>query len=441
MRMLVINAGSSSLKFTVFDFSWKKRQTVLATGQVECLGLPVSYLTYQRSGHTKSKMRLELEGERKEKGNYFNHTDAIRIICDKILDRENGDGVVKNIEDIIAIGHRAVHGGEKMTKPVIIDESVKNIMRECISFAPIHNPANLAGIEACEKFFPGVPNIAVFDTAFHQTMPPESYLYAIPYELYKKYGIRKYGFHGTSHRYVAEATANLLRMPLEKLKLITCHLGNGCSMAAINKGKVIDTSMGMTPLEGLVMGTRCGDLDPAIVLALIDKGLGLKEVDNMLNKKSGLLGMAGINSGDMREIIEAGDNGNLQAALALNMFIRRTVKYIGAYYAQLNGADVIVFTGGIGENSYTVRAKIVEQISAFSIYLDSNVNSNSIGTQAIISTKESKLKAIVMPTNEELMIATQSIDLLLSEGQIEACYNLENQSLHDHSLAGAKLRS
>jgi len=417
MRMLVVNTGSSSLKFTVFDFSWMGRQTVLATGQVECLGLPTSYLIYQKSGHTKNKTELDLGEKRKNRGDYFNHTDAMKVICDKLLDSE--EGVIKDIKDIIAIGHRAIHGGEKITKPVIIDENVKNIIRECISLAPIHNPANLAGIEACEKFFPGVPNVAVFDTAFHQTMPPESYLYAIPYELYKKYGIRKYGFHGTSHHYVAKTTANFLRMPFEELKLITCHLGNGCSMAAINKGKVIDTSMGLTPLEGLVMGTRCGDIDPAIVLALIDKGMSPQEVDNMLNKQSGLLGVAGINSGDMREIIEAGDNGNLQAALALKLFVNRIVKYIGAYYAELNGADAIVFTGGIGENCSVVRAKIVEQLSSLSVYIESNINSNSIGIPAIISTKESKMKAIVMPTNEELMIATQSIDLLLSEGRLK----------------------
>ncbi len=417
MRMLVINAGSSSLKFTVFDFSWMGRQTVLATGQVECLGLPMSYFIYQKSGHTKSKTELEVVGERQDRGDYFNHTDAMKVVCDKLLDPE--EGIIKNIKDIIAIGHRAVHGGEKITKPVIIDEKVKDIIRECISLAPIHNPANLAGIEACEKFFPGVPNVAVFDTAFHQTMPPESYLYAIPYELYKKYGIRKYGFHGTSHHYVAKATANFLRMPFEELKLITCHLGNGCSIAAINNGKVIDTSMGMTPLEGLVMGTRSGDVDPAIVLALIDRGMSPQEVDNMLNKKSGLLGVAGINSGDMREVIEAGEKGNLQAALALKLFVSRIVKYIGAYYAELNGADAIVFTGGIGENSCVIRAKIVEQISAFFVHLDSSMNANSVGVPAIISTKESKMKVVVMPTNEELMIATQSIDLLLSEGRLK----------------------
>lgn len=416
MKMLVVNAGSSSLKFTIFDFSWMGKQTVLASGQVECLGLPISNLIYQKAGYAKNKTELEVSQERKARGEYFNHTDAMKVICDRLLDTE--DGVIKDIKDIIAIGHRAVHGGEKITKPVIIDERVKSIIRECISLAPIHNPANLAGIEACEKFFPGVPNVAVFDTAFHQTMPPEFYLYAIPYELYKKYGIRKYGFHGTSHHYVAKSTANFLKMPFEDLKLITCHLGNGCSMAAINKGKVVDTSMGMTPLEGLVMGTRSGDIDPAIVLALIEKGMSSQDVDKMLNKKSGLLGVAGINSGDMRDIIEAGDKGNLQAILAFKLFINRIVKYIGAYYAILNGADVIVFTGGIGENSYIVRAKILEQISAFSVFLEPNINTNSIGVPAIISTKESKMKAVVMPTNEELMIATQSIDLLLSEGRL-----------------------
>ncbi|MEI6054955.1 MAG: acetate kinase [Lentisphaerota bacterium] len=419
MNILVINAGSSSLKFTVFSFSWLGKQSVLASGQVECIGLPTSSLVYTKTGKAKVKTEIELSDERRLAKKYITHTDSLKVVCEKLLNKE--DGVIANIHDILAIGHRVVHGGEKVTKPVIIDEHIKQVIIDCTSLAPLHNPANLAGILACEEAFPGVPNVAIFDTAFHQTMAPEAYLYAIPYELYEKHGFRRYGFHGTSHHYVGKTTAKFLKVAFEELKLITCHLGNGCSMAAINKGEVIDTSMGMTPLEGLVMGTRCGDLDPAIPLA-IEHDLGIKasEVDTMLNKKSGLYGLAGIGTGDMRDVIQAGEKGNKQAETAKNVFIRRIVKYIGAYSAILGGADAVVFTGGIGENSAVVRAGVVSALGSLGTTLDSAANQAcTSGSPAIISTKDSKMKAIVTPTNEELMIATQSVELLLEEGKLK----------------------
>jgi len=417
MKMLVVNAGSSSLKFTVFDFSWLGKQKVLASGQVECIGLPVSYLIYKNSSDVKSKTELEVNKERKVKKDYINHEDAMKYVCDKLLDKN--EGVIGSINEVIAIGHRVVHGGEKITKPVIITEKVKKVIVDCIPLAPLHNPANLQGIDACEKIFPNVPNVGIFDTAFHQTMEEDAFLYAIPYELYKKYGYRKYGFHGTSHNYVATATANFLKVSLEELKLVTCHLGNGCSMAAIDKGKVIDTTMGMTPVEGLMMGTRCGDLDPAIVLALIQEGNTAEQVDKILNKQSGLLGIAGIDSGDCRDVLQAAAKGNKQCELAINMFVRRIVKYMGAYSALLNGIDAIVFTGGIGEHSGTIREMVIEQVSSFNVGLNKRANATCKGeSPTIISTKDSRLRVVVMPTNEELMIATQSIQLLLDENRL-----------------------
>ena len=289
---------------------------------------------------------------------------------------------------------------------------MKDIIRECFPLGPLHNPANLTGIEACEKDFPGVPNVGVFDTQFHQTMPPEAYLYAIPYDYYKKFGIRKYGFHGTSHHYVTLSTADFLGKKLEETTIITCHLGNGCSMAAVKNGKVIDTTMGLTPLEGLMMGTRSGDLDPAAVLRLIELGHSREEVDKILNKKSGLLGIGGINSGDMRDMINAAAEGNAQAELAIRMFVRRVVKYIGAYYVLLGGAEAIVFTGGIGEYSVPIRERVMEGIGALNIRLDKEKNNACFGKKGIISTEDSAWKAIVMPTNEELMIALSTMRVL-----------------------------
>jgi len=418
MKILVVNAGSSSLKFTVFDFSWLGKQNVLATGQVECIGLPNSSMIYERSGGIKSNEDIVLDDKKLKAGKYLTHDEALIYICEKLLDKE--EGVLSSIKDVMAIGHRVVHGGEQITEPVIVDEEVKKVIKECFDLAPLHNPPNLAGIEACEKIFPKVPNVAIFDTAFHQSMEPAAFLYAIPYNLYKKYGIRKYGFHGTSHHYVAKATAHYLNFSFDRLKLITCHLGNGASMAAIDKGKVIDTSMGMTPVDGLVMGTRCGDLDPAIILRLIELGMTPAEVDKLINKQSGLLGIAGINSGDMRDVIQASEKGNEQASLALKICIHRLVKYIGAYSTLLKGADAIVFTGGVGEHSDYLRKEVLDNVGSLGVTLDNSANLKCKGDQpTVISTLDSKVKAIVMPTNEELNIATQSIELLLKQNRLK----------------------
>ena len=295
---------------------------------------------------------------------------------------------------------------------MLITPEVKNIIRECFPLGPLHNPANLTGIEACEKDFPGVPNVGVFDTQFHQTMPPEAYLYAIPYDYYKQFGIRKYGFHGTSHHYVTLSTAEFLGKKPEDTTIITCHLGNGCSMAAVKNGKVIDTTMGLTPLEGLMMGTRSGDLDPAAVLRLIELGHSREEVDKILNKKSGLLGIGGINSGDMRDMLNAAAEGKEQAELAIRMFVRRVIKYVGSYYVLLGGADALVFTGGIGEYSVPIRQRVMEGLGALNIRVDEEKNNACFGKKGIISTDDSAWKAIVMPTNEELMIALSTMRVL-----------------------------
>ena len=399
MKILVVNAGSSSLKFTLFNMAGREN-SVLASGQVERIGSDSPNLIYKRPDGFKSEEVIHIS----------NHGEALSEIRKKLLDPQVG--VLKNLSEVSAIGHRVLHGGEKVTQPVLITPEVKDIIRECFPLGPLHNPANLTGIEACEKDFPGVPNVGVFDTQFHQTMPPEAYLYAIPYDYYKKFGIRKYGFHGTSHHYVTLSTAEFLGKKLEETTIITCHLGNGCSMAAVKNGKVIDTTMGLTPLEGLMMGTRSGDLDPAAVLRLIELGHSREEVDKILNKKSGLLGIGGINSGDMRDMINAAAEGNAQAELAIRMFVRRVVKYIGAYYVLLGGAEAIVFTGGIGEYSVPIRERVMEGIGALNIRLDKEKNNACFGKKGIISTDDSAWKAIVMPTNEELMIALSTMRVL-----------------------------
>ena len=311
MKILVINSGSSSLKFTLFEMEGGSN-TVIASGLVERVGTPTPNLIIKRPDGF--KFEESPEGVK-------NHSDGLRAVCAKLVDPQIG--VLKSLSEVKAIGHRVLHGGEKVTAPVKVDEAVKDIIRECIPLGPLHNPANLSGIEACEEIFAGVPNVAVFDTQFHQTMPPEAYLYAIPMDFYKKYGIRKYGFHGTSHRFVTLSTAEFLGKKPEDITIITCHLGNGCSMAAVKNGKVIDTTMGLTPLEGLMMGTRSGDMDPAAVLRMVQVGNTAQDVDTILNKKSGLLAIGGIGSGDMRDIVNAADSGNKDAALALKMFIRR----------------------------------------------------------------------------------------------------------------------
>ena len=400
MKILVINSGSSSLKFTLFDMEGGNN-TVIASGLVERVGTPTPNLIIKRPDGF--KFEESPEGVK-------NHSDGLRAVCAKLVDPQIG--VLKSLSEVKAIGHRVLHGGEKVTAPVKVDEAVKDIIRECIPLGPLHNPANLSGIEACEEIFAGVPNVAVFDTQFHQTMPPEAYLYAIPMDYYKKYGIRKYGFHGTSHRFVTLSTAEFLGKKPEDITIITCHLGNGCSMAAVKNGKVIDTTMGLTPLEGLMMGTRSGDMDPAAVLRMVQVGNTAQDVDTILNKKSGLLAIGGIGSGDMRDIVNAADSGNKDAALALKMFIRRIVKYIGSYYVLLGGADAIVFTGGIGEHSIPERKAILDGIACLGIKCDDAKNKECFGKAGVISTDDSAWKAIVMPTNEELMIALDTVKTL-----------------------------
>ena len=398
MKVLVINAGSSSLKFTLFNMAGGAEE-VIASGLVERVGTDKPKLIYKRPDGFKSEESPKVQ----------NHGDALKAVCAKLCDPK--DGVLKNLSEVTAIGHRVLHGGEKVTMPVKVDQGVKDIIRECFPLGPLHNPANLMGIEACEEIFSGVPNVAVFDTQFHQTMPPEAYLYAIPYEYYEKYGIRKYGFHGTSHHFVTDSTAEFLGKKVEDLNIITCHLGNGCSMAAIKNGKVIDTTMGLTPLEGLMMGTRSGDMDPAAVVRMIELGSTPKEVDTILNKRSGLFGVAGIGTGDMRDIQAAAEEGKGKADLALKMFVRRVVKYIGSYYVLVGAPEALVFTGGIGENSKEIRQMIVDAIGCLGIKIDAEKN-NVRGKKCVVSTADSKWKAIIMPTNEELMIARNTLEVL-----------------------------
>lgn len=397
--VLVINSGSSSLKFQLFQMGPAER--MLAKGLVERIGIKDPCYTIKSADGR----------EIKDHAAVHNHDDALELIRDMLVDREHGIGVLESLSQVNAIGHRVVHGGEAFHDAAVVTPDVVQAIQRCIPLAPLHNPPNLMGIEACRRTFPGVPNVAVFDTAFHHSMPPSSYLYAIPYEYYQKFGIRKYGFHGTSHKYVAESTAAYLRHDLTDLRLITCHLGNGSSVAAIDRGKVADTSMGMTPLPGLVMGTRCGDIDPAVVLYLMRRGLTHDAIDQLLNKKSGLLGVAGIGSGDMRDIIEAAGKGNDQAERALCMFIQRMVFYIGSYYTLLHGAHAVVFTGGIGENSSYIRARLVEKLGVLGCQIDADKNQRN-GEPMVISDDRSILKAMVMPTNEELMIARETIRLL-----------------------------
>ena len=397
MKILVVNAGSSSMKFTLFAM---ENEEVMAKGVYERLGSDRPNLIYKRADGFKFEQEIYVE----------DHAGALREICKKLVDPEIG--VIKSLSEIAAVGHRVLHGGEKITAPVKIDEAAKAVIRECFPLGPLHNPANLSGIEACEKEMPGVPNVGVFDTEFHQTMPPEAYLYALPYEYYEKYGIRKYGFHGTSHRYVTMATADFLGKPQSELNIITCHLGNGCSMAAIRDGKVVDTTMGLTPLEGLMMGTRCGDIDAAAVIRLAEMGNSPKEIDTILNKKSGLFGVGDIQSGDMRDMLAAEEKGSERAALALKMFVRRVAKYIGSYYVLTNGPEALVFTGGIGEYSVEIRRRIMNELACLGLYPDTVKNEACFGKKDVISTADSRWKAIVMPTDEELMIARNTLALV-----------------------------
>ena len=398
MKVLVINAGSSSLKFTVFAMENGERR-MLAKGNIERIGLKHPNFIYQRADAGKTDTAVEVK----------DHADALKVLCAKLIDPVVG--VLQDLAEIEAIGHRVVHGGEKFTSSAVVNDEVKASIRACAALAPLHNPPNLVGIEACEKVFPGTPNVAVFDTAFHQTMPPSSYLYAIPRELYEQHHIRKYGFHGTSHKYVYYATCEFLKLDPEKARLITCHLGNGGSIAAVSGGKVVDTTMGMTPLAGLVMGTRSGNVDAGVVLFLIrNLGLSVEAVDNLLNKRSGLAGLSDGKS-DMRDIISAAHHGDAHAKQAFDCFTHRLVGYIGAYFLLLQGADAIVLTGGIGENSAPVREALIGQLGVLGCFLEANANA-VMGKAAIISTPESTMKAVVMPTNEELMIAIETKQVL-----------------------------
>lgn len=396
--ILVINAGSSSLKFTVFTLQ-AGVQTMLAKGNIERIGLVEPNFIYQRGSNNKVEEGVSVK----------DHADALKAVCAKLVDPKVG--VLRSLEEIEAIGHRVVHGGEQFTAPVRVCAEVKANIRKCADLAPLHNPPNLLAIEACEKVFPGVPNVAVFDTAFHQTMPPASYLYAVPRYLYTNYGIRKYGFHGTSHKYVYGAACDYLGLDCTAARLITCHLGNGCSIAAVNGGRVLDTTMGMTPLAGLVMGTRSGNLDAGVVLYMIKNlGMSAEQVDRILNKESGLLGLSDGKS-DMRDIIAARAAGDEHARQAFDSFIHRLAGYIGAYHTLLGGAHAVVLTGGIGENSSPVRAELIHRLAPLGCHLEESAN-GVMGHAAVISTKDSSLRAVVMPTNEELMIAIETRTVL-----------------------------
>jgi acetate kinase len=396
--VLVINCGSSSIKFEVYRFSAGEK--VLAKGLVERIGLEDPRLIYKRSDGTKLEETIGIA----------NHHDALAVVCRKLTDPETG--VLESLSDIDAIGHRVVHGGSQLTASQRVTNDVKDTIKACFNLSPLHNPPNLAGIEACEANMPGVPNVAVFDTAFHGTMPDEYKFYAIPKRIYDEYHVRKYGFHGTSHKYVTHATAEFLNRPLDQTHIITCHLGNGSSCAAIRGGRVIDTSMGLTPLPGLVMGTRCGDIDASVVLYLIRQGMSVDEIDKLLNKQSGLMGVARTGSSDMRDLIEANEAGSPDARLAFDMFLTRLVSYIGSYYVTVQQPEAVVFTGGIGENSAYVREKILQRLGILGCQLDADANNNTCGKPGIISTPASTLKALVMPTNEELMIARDTVRVL-----------------------------
>ena len=394
--IFVLNCGSSSFKYQLLDMSDERR---VAVGLVERIGLKDSILAYQPANGEKTV----------ETGDIADHAEAIRRVLGKLV-APNG-GVIKALAEIMAIGHRVVHGGEKFSKSVRVDSNVLATIRENIPLAPLHNPANIIGIEAMMNALPGVPNVAVFDTAFHATMPAESYMYAVPYEWYERHHVRRYGFHGTSHRFVSERAAEMLGIAKERFNCITCHMGNGSSYTAIRNGQSYDTSMGMTPLEGLVMGSRCGDIDASIPgYMAAQAGMSLSDIDNALNKKSGLLGVSGVGS-DMRDVENAASSGNARAQLALDMLLHRALKYIGAYAVELGRVDAIVFTGGIGENGKEFRALLVERLTALGVRLDAAAN-NVRGKEALISTADSPIKVLVVPTNEELMIARETKEIV-----------------------------
>ncbi len=399
MKVLVINAGSSSLKYQLIDVDTKD---VIAKGLVDRIGISDSNVIYKPAmGKTGFAVVRDVK----------DHTEAIRLVIDAMLDPVNG--VIKSMDEIDAVGHRVVHGGEKFTAPVLINDAVMETIATLTDLAPLHNPANMMGIRACREIMPNAPMVAVFDTAFHQTMPAEAYIYALPYEAYTDNMVRRYGFHGTSHNYVSKVAVEMLGKPAEETKIVTCHLGNGSSIAAVKGGKCIDTSMGLTPLEGVPMGTRCGDIDPAIVLYLMKKlNLNVNEMDAYLNKKSGVLGISGVSS-DMRDIEAAAKQGNERAELALATLAYKVKKYIGAYVAAMDGVDAIVFTAGVGENAANIRERIISGLGYLGVVPDYELNSNCPRGQNVeISKPESSVKVFVIPTDEEMMIATQTAELV-----------------------------
>ena len=402
MKILVLNCGSSSVKYQLINTSIN---IALAKGLVSRIGMSQALLTHKPFDRPEIKITPEI----------LDHIVAIEYVISILLSQNHG--VIKDKKEIEAVGHRVVHGGEKFADSVLITAEILAEIRNCIELAPLHNPHNIRGINACQKILPGIPQVAVFDTAFHQKMPPVSYIYGIPYILYKKYGVRRYGFHGTSHHYVSKRAATILGKPLSELKMITCHLGNGASMTAIKEGISIDTSMGFTPLEGLLMGTRCGDIDPSIILhVMAQEELSLHEANTLLNKHSGMQGISGVSS-DMRDIIEESHKGNQGAQLAFDIYCYRIRKYIGAYAAAMGGLDVLVFTAGIGENSPLVRKKCCEDLEFLGIKIDDERNDEGIKIEQEISSDDSKVKVFAIPTNEELVIAMDT-ERIVKEEQI-----------------------
>lgn len=404
MNILVLNCGSSSIKFQLIDTDDKKlekgAEKVLAKGLVENIGTATAKVHMKPFHGNETELVAPI----------YEHSLGISKIIELLCDEDKG--VIKKIEEIKAIGHRVVHGGELFSSSVVIDNAVQKGIKDCFDLAPLHNPANLMGYEAAKKVLPLVKQVAVFDTSFHQTMPNYAFNYALPYSLYEKYKIRKYGFHGTSHRFVSWKIAKILKKDLSNMKVITCHLGNGSSLTAINKGKSIDTTMGFTPLAGFLMGTRCGDIDPAIVTYLLEKeNLRVEEINNMMNKHSGLTGVSGL-SNDMRKLEAAMNDGDERAKLAVEMLAYSIKKFLGSYMAAMNGADVIIFTAGIGENSPMLRAKICENMDFFGIKLDEKINKGIRSEEACISAADSKVKVYVVPTNEELLIARDTFQCI-----------------------------
>lgn len=392
MKILVINCGSSSLKYQLFDMD---NHEVLAKGLCERIGIEGSLLKHNPIGKESVGLAKPME----------NHQVAVQLVLDMLIDKQYG--VIDSISEISAVGHRVLHAGQKYSDSIVVNEDVKAVIRECFDLGPLHNPANLIGIEACEKAMPGVKNVAVFDTAFHQTMPEKAYLYAIPYEYYEKYGIRRYGFHGTSHAFVSEKAIEFGNLDKNNSKVIVCHIGNGGSVSAVMNGKCVDTSMGLTPLEGLIMGTRSGDIDPAIIQFIAHKeNKTIDEMLDILNKKSGVLGISGVSS-DFRDLTKAASEGNHRAEVALETYAYRIAKYIGAYTAAMNGVDAIVFTAGVGENNGAIRKTVCEYLGYLGVKLDDAENEKR-GEDLVISTADSKVKVMVIPTNEELRIAKET---------------------------------